>query len=637
MADSVSASQEVQVIPFSAMIGGSLSAVVQAQVQAAQTTIEFIQRYGFAPGTTNSKGTVMGAARSVSFQYEMFDEEGLLTQKRMSMPLLSIMPIPYIRIESTEVDFHARIHEVIRETTTEQGLAESAPINRTPVSFQGTFSQNSSKSSTSDKSYQLQVKVRAVQSELPEGLTQLLRSIEAATMQQTVNLIDVTLTVEKKGGFLNLLQYEASEPIDYYIVKRDGESLYQGTNTFYADRTVQPDQPYTYLVEAYRLTSKSPLGRQSVTVLADSNQIYKIDIGMSQSMVLKGDGVLRIWGGNGWGQSGRNISQTYILRPSVLASLDGVVDMSGSYYHTIALKQDGTVWAFGRNNFGQLGIGTTSDQAQSIPQRVWNLRDVVEVKSASEHNMAILADGRLMAWGANTLGQLGDGLQINQSVPVPVPLPPVKSVAVGSSHTLALDKEGQVWSWGGNELGQLGLGHNQYLASNRTPQKVPGMSNVVAIEAGWYHSIALKADGSVWVFGGNQFYQLGCDKATLTYQPTPIRVGGIGGNTNLAVTAVQCGTEHTIVLDQNGDVWTWGQNSSGELGLGYTGIGNRTNPYTPQKVAGLSNVVQIASIGRHNLALKADGTVWSWGSNGSGQLGDGTRDGRFIPIQVYGL
>lgn len=149
--------QEVQVVPISTMIGGSLSAVVQAQVQAAQSTIKFIQTYGFEATPPTTSASVLGKARSVTFQYESIDEDGVRDQNLINVPFLSIMPIPYIRVESTEVDFSAKIHQI------------SQSASHAPVTLQASFGKRS-KSAISGQDYQIQIKFRAVLTEMPQQI-----------------------------------------------------------------------------------------------------------------------------------------------------------------------------------------------------------------------------------------------------------------------------------------------------------------------------------------------------------------------------------------------------------------------------------------------------------------------------------
>ena len=287
--------------------------------------------------------------------------------------------------------------------------------------------------------------------------------------------------------------------------------------------------------------------------------------------------------------------------------------------------------AWGYNSYYQLGDGTTTNRNTPVP--VSNLRGVVAV-AGSDHSLALADDGTVWAWGDNSYGQLGDGTHDYRYTPVPVSgLSNVIAIAAGAYHSLAVTADGSVWAWGNNGSGQLGNG--SYNDSN-TPVQVSGLTGVVAIAAGYYHSLALKSDGSVWAWGYNSYYQLG--DGTYTTRYTPVQVKGPGGTGTLGgVVAIAAGTYHSLALKSDGSVWAWGYNSSGQLGNGTTNYS-----FTPVQVSGpggtgtLDGVVAIAAGYYHSLALKSDGTVWAWGNNSNGQLGEGTATNYNTPVQVVG-
>jgi alpha-tubulin suppressor-like RCC1 family protein len=153
------------------------------------------------------------------------------------------------------------------------------------------------------------------------------------------------------------------------------------------------------------------------------------------------------------------------------------------------------------------------------------------------------------------------------------------------------------------------------------PGPVSGLSNVIAIAAGDTHTVALKSDGTVWTWGDNSFGQLG--DGTTTLRTTPVQVSGLGN-----VLAIAAGVWHTVALKSDGSVWVWGDNNSGQLGNGTAD----TSPHpTPNQASGLSSIIAIEAGEHHVVALKSDGTVWTWGNNGLGQLGDGTTTNRYHP------
>ncbi|MGO4375338.1 RCC1 domain-containing protein, partial [Paenibacillus sp. MCAF20] len=300
-----------------------------------------------------------------------------------------------------------------------------------------------------------------------------------------------------------------------------------------------------------------------------------------------------------------------------------MADIAAGYSHSLALKSDGTVWAWGWNWSG--GMASTS------PVQVNNLNSVEAIASGHYHNLAVKSDGTVWAWGWNIHGQLGDGSRTDRDTPVQVQgLGSVVDVAAGHLHSVALKSDGTVWAWGSNELGQNGVPggliiyDGPYTTPYRdTPVQVQGLDSVVAIAAGYSHSLALKSDGTVWAWGYNSSGQLGDASTTTRY--TPVQVTNLG-----SVSAIASGDSHTLAMQSDGTVWSWGHNYSGQLGDGST-----TSSSSPVQVSELDSVSSISTNdGSHSLAVKSDGTVWAWGDNYSGQLGDGTTINRYSPVQV---
>ncbi|NOK38261.1 kelch-like protein [Corallococcus exercitus] len=351
--------------------------------------------------------------------------------------------------------------------------------------------------------------------------------------------------------------------------------------------------------------------------------VTRLAAGYGHTLALKQDGTLWAWGINDEGQLGDGTT-TGRRTPVQVQGLTGVMAVAAGYGHTLALKQDGTLWTWGRNVEGQLGDGTNATTPRrSTPGRVPGLTGVTAIAAGWVHAFALKQDGTFWAWGENSYGQLGDGSNTNRDAPVNVfGLTGVTAIAAGYHHTLVLKQDGTLWAWGENSYGQLGDGTT---GSPNQPLQVPGLTGVTAIAAGERHTLALKQDGTVWAWGHNDAGQLG--DGTLTNRLTPVRVQGLTG-----ITAVAAGYHHTLALKQDGTVWAWGWNAYGQLGDGTT-----TSRITPVQVAGLTGATAIAANYYHTLALKQDGTVWAWGRNGQGQLGDGTTTDHLTPVQVQGL
>ena len=296
-------------------------------------------------------------------------------------------------------------------------------------------------------------------------------------------------------------------------------------------------------------------------------------------------------------------------------------------WHSLALCTDSSVKAFGENASGQLGDGSTSDK--SSPVSVNGLSGIIAVSAGGDqleaHSVALKANGTVWGWGSNLYGGLGNGSTTNSGAPVQAQgLSNVTHIAAGGWHTMALKSDGTVWTWGWNADGQLGLGNT---TDKSTPQQVPGLNNITRIAAGTYHNLALRSDGTVWAWGDNISGQIG-DGST-TDRSSPVQVTGLSN-----VIAISAGRFFSLAIKQDGSVWTWGENLYGQLGDGTT-----VDKSSPVQVSGLTGITGsvVATGAFHCLVVKSDNTVWSWGRNTYGNLGDGSVTNRSTPVQVSGM
>jgi alpha-tubulin suppressor-like RCC1 family protein len=338
--------------------------------------------------------------------------------------------------------------------------------------------------------------------------------------------------------------------------------------------------------------------------------VIAIAAGSNHSLALKNDGTVWAWGSNEYGEFGNGTDHNHSAVPVQVSNLSGVVAIAGGRSFSMALKNDGTVWAWGDNNRGVLGNGT--DTNSKVPVQVSNLTGVIAIAAGAVHALALKGDGTVWAWGTNTqIGLLGNGTYTNSFVPVPVSnLSGITAIAASGIHSLALKSDLTLSAWGDNDYGQLGNG--TYDDSN-IPVNVLKLKGVIAIAAGGGFSLAVTSDGRGWAWGKNESGELG--DGTTVDKNVPVQVSGVTG-----LQTINGGWEHSLAAKSDGTVWAWGSNSFVGL-LGMPGYGVQA---LPVQVSNLTLGIARAASRDHSLTLKSDGTVWASGGNHSGQLGDGT-------------
>jgi alpha-tubulin suppressor-like RCC1 family protein len=375
-------------------------------------------------------------------------------------------------------------------------------------------------------------------------------------------------------------------------------------------------------------TSNTPVGLPGP--VQGLSRVTGISAGLSHSLALRNDGTVWVWGGNTRGQLGNGTSGTnFGLVPAPVPGLSGIRAIAAGESHNLALAPDGTVWAWGDNTFGQLGVGTSSTTPVTSPVQVMNLNGVVALAAGKAHSVALRLDGSVWSWGANGSSQLGN-LSPLTLIAHPVTAQNVASivaVAASAATTFALRSDGTVMAWGYNAFSNCGLGNTN--TTSPIPTMIPGLASVRSIAAGVAHALCLLDDGTVVAWGRNSEGEVGNGLGIAYDQPTLVP--------NFTPVQQVCGGfNHTVALLADGSVWTWGDNSSGQLGFGPI---SSIPSSTPFQVPGLSGVIWVAAGGSTSLAVKGDGTVWGWGSNGNGQLGSGVAVGgtSTTPVKIQGL
>lgn len=348
--------------------------------------------------------------------------------------------------------------------------------------------------------------------------------------------------------------------------------------------------------------------------------LSRVQGGFAHSVGLRADARIVAWGANGQGQLGRG----NVGSPAGPALVEGPADaaaIASGWRHNLALGSDGSVLAWGGGGGSQ--IGDFSDEDRASPVRPSGLPPARAVAGGALHSLVVDANTTLWTFGTNDCAQLGDGTTVRRARPVRIGAPYI-AAAAGEEHSLALRSDGSVWSWGCNGAGQLGDGT---LQARVRAVPVAGLPPVLALAAGAAHSLALAADGTVWAWGGNTAGQVGDRSDMVISAPLRMNLPGIA-------VAVAAGAAHSMALLSDGRVYAWGWNNQGQLGSG-----SNLDSRVPVRVAAPlpADIVSIGAGRWHSLAMDRAGNVWAWGGNDEQQLGDGTVLPRNRPRQVPGV
>ena len=347
-------------------------------------------------------------------------------------------------------------------------------------------------------------------------------------------------------------------------------------------------------------------------------------------LVVKPDGSVVGWGNEEDGMAARPRSTGIVAVPTAIILPGKARQVAVGLFAAYALLEDGTVVAWGDNHEGQLGNAATGativpgiyPKSSVTPVRVTGLTDIIQIEAGERYALALRQDGTVWAWGVRDDGAIGDGepttlRPLSAIGPVQVPgLEGITRIAAGRTHNLALRRDGHVMSWGSNSEGELGIGTR---LTGWTPAEVTGLDRVVAIDAGGAargSSGVIRDDGTVWLWGSNVETMMGNGEGPLspddpgarTLVPVPLK--GIAGAKSLSL-----GGGHAAVLLGDGSLRMWGHDGWGQIGVGTSG-GYQKRPI---KLTGIANVTAVYLGGAHSFAVRADGTLWIWGFRYRGQ------------------
>ncbi|MDO7874720.1 IPT/TIG domain-containing protein [Hymenobacter sp. ASUV-10] len=394
-----------------------------------------------------------------------------------------------------------------------------------------------------------------------------------------------------------------------------------------------------------------------------------ISAGRGYALALRTEGTLWAWGSTRYGIPGAVAAQA-IDSPVQLGTATNWTRIAAGDNHALALRADGTLWSWGRNHLGQLGNGSTLDVP--APAQVGTGTSWQRVAAGGFMSAAMQADGTLWTWGDNRLGETGRPDLLLAYVPTPTLVnadTSWRAAAATTEASIALQADGSLWTWGRDGLGLLGDGP---LTDRQTVARIDAPATYRFVGGGDTHLLAIRTDGTLWAWGNNYAGQLGDGSITPREAPVPIGAG--------QWLQAAGGSNYSLAIRADSTLWAWGENNYGELGIGNTraqlrpvrvgtahnwkqvicvgstvlalqgdgslwawggshylfgnGSAAGSNQTTPLRIGTLNTWAQVAGAEAHVLALQNDGTLWAWGNNQYGQLGDGTITSRALPVRI---
>lgn len=351
----------------------------------------------------------------------------------------------------------------------------------------------------------------------------------------------------------------------------------------------------------------------------------QIAAGSSHSLYIDKEGNLWAWGRNKERQLGDGTTEDSLIPKRIIQGTK-FKKVSAGMNNVIAIDDKGNLWAWGNNSYGELGDGTTDSILE--PKKIKEEIKFKEISIGYTHSTAIDDKGNLWAWGNNNYGQLGDGTTNNSLTPKMIKEGTFKKVqsnlVYGYANNTAIDEEGNLWVWGRNNYGQLGDGTS---TDSHIPIKISKEIEYIDISTYGNNNLAIDKEENLWSWGFRCYTTSEIGLSQLS-KPTQIM-----NETKFKSAIAGAGTayEHSVAIDEEGNLWSWGYNDKGQLGIGTTYEGN----VAPQRITSGVKFKQISKgYNGSNLAIDEEGNIWVWGYNASGQLGDGTTNNSLLPKKI---
>ena len=404
------------------------------------------------------------------------------------------------------------------------------------------------------------------------------------------------------------------EYYEYYLIDKDKKETKYNTNEILKDTV--PFGEYKVYAIAYDRAGNSK--QSNIVELTISTKTKIVATGYSYSMTIDVDGNLLTCGRNDYGQLGDGTTTNKTI-PVKIKPDTKFKQISAGNSHSLAIDEEGNLWAWGNNGSGRLGDGTTENKKSPI--KIKPETKFIQIACGVDFTVTIDSEGNLWSWGHNGNGQLGDGTMTNKLSPVQITSgTKFTQISVGSTHSLAIDEEGNLWSWGVNSYGQLGDGTQ---SPKLIPVQITSSTKFTQISAGYNdNSLAIDEEGNLWACGRNYEGQLGdgtkINKLSLVQITKGIKFK------QLSIAPI-----NSFAIDSEGNLWAWGNNYSGQVG-----DGTKIDRLKPVRIMKGIKFIQVSAKFNHRLAIDEEGNLWAWGEGRVGQLMDGTVESKTIPTKV---